>query len=211
LHSLVNPGDHVWDIGAHKGYVSMALARRVGPSGSVVSFEPSAANLWFIRKHIEWNALGNVRILPVAVSDHDGEEPFGGQGSSVTFRLGRGSDRVRVATLQSLNVEEGLATPAVMKIDVEGSEGAVLSGAGDLLSERTLLFISVHGRSCYDECHAVLSERGFRLYESRALAERLADPSLHWGADHELLAVGVQHGASEELIRGLALFARHPG
>ncbi len=207
LHALVSPGDRVWDLGAHKGYVAMALARRVGPSGSVVAFEPSGTNLWFLRRHIDWNALTNVRILPVAVSDRDGHDQFGGQHSSLTFRLGQGSDRVRVATLQSLKVEERLSPPDIMKIDVEGSEAAVLRGAGDLLSEETLLYISIHGRSCYDECHAVLSERGYRLYESTALAERLANPSLLWGGDHELLAVGPKHPATEEIIKSLPCFA----
>lgn len=207
LLALVSPGDRFWDLGAHKGYLAMAMARRVGPSGSVVAFEPSGTNLWFLRRHIDWNALTNVRILPVAVSDRDGHDQFGGRHSSLTFRLGQGSDRVRVATLQSLKVEERLSPPDIMKIDVEGSEAAVLRGAGDLLSEETLLYISIHGRSCYDECHAVLSERGYRLYESTALAERLANPSLRWGGDHELLAVGPRHPATEESIKGLPCFA----
>ena len=132
LHALVSPGDQVWDIGAHKGYVAMALARRVGPTGSVVAFEPSGTNLWFLRTHIDWNELTNVRILPVAVSDRDGHDQCGGQGSSITF---------------------------------------------------------------------------YRLYESTALAEHLANPSLHWGADHELLAVGPKHPATEEVIESLPCFA----
>ena len=141
LRALVSPGDEVWDIGAHKGYVAMALARRVGPSGSVVAFEPSATNLWFLRRHIDWNALDNVRVLPVAVSDRDGHARFGGRGSSITLRLGRGIERVRVGTLQTLKGDEDLKTPDLMKIDVEGEEGSVLRGAGDLLSEEMLLFL----------------------------------------------------------------------
>ena len=52
LRSLVNHGDRVWDIGAHKGYVSMVLSRSVGEEGGVTSFEPSQENLWFLLKHI---------------------------------------------------------------------------------------------------------------------------------------------------------------
>ena len=192
---------------AHKGYVSMMLARRVGPSGSVVAFEPSDTNLWFLRKHVDWNALDHVRVLAVAVSDREGQEQFGGRGSSITFRLGQGSERVRSSTLQSLKTEEALQAPDVIKIDVEGSEGAVLRGAGDLLSERMLLFISIHDRSCYDECHSALSERGFRLFPSSALAERIAHPERDWGADHELLAVGPQNPIRADSIERLPLFA----
>ena len=206
LHTLVDAGDHVWDIGAHKGYVSMALARRVGESGSVVAFEPSGTNLWFLRQHIDWNALDNVKIIPVAVTDREGHAQFGGRGSSITFRLGQGNERVRMATLQILTAEENLRVPQMIKIDVEGSEGAVLRGAGDLLTKGMLLFIAIHGRSCYDECHAVLSERGYHLYPSAPLAERLADPTLRWGADHELLAVGSNHPIRTEQLDKLPLF-----
>ncbi len=185
----------------------MALARRVGREGSVVTFEPSGTNLWFLRRHTLWNALTNVHVLGVAVSDREGHEQFGGRGSSITFRLGQGGERVRVATLRSLQTEEALQAPDLIKIDVEGSEGAVLRGAGDLLTEEMLLFISIHGRSCYDDCHGVLSARGYRLYASTALAERLADPTLHWGADHELLAVGPKNPISADLVEALALFA----
>ncbi len=210
LEALVNPGDHVWDIGAHKGYVSMALARRVGSAGSIVAFEPSGANLWFLRRHVDWNGLSNVRILPVAVSDREGQELFGGRGSSITFRLGQGSERVRVTTLHVMQAEEALHSPDMIKIDVEGTEGAVLRGAADLLTEELLLFISIHNRSCYDECRAVLWERGFRLYPSVALANRLAHPARDWGADHELLAVGPNSHLRADVIRNLALFATQP-
>lgn len=207
LYALTRPGNTVWDIGAHKGYVTMAMARRVGPSGSVVAFEPSAENLWFLRAHVRWNGLHNIHVLPVAASDRDGHARFGGRGSSVTFRLGQGDEQVRMATLETMAREEDLSTPDVMKIDVEGSEGAVLEGAGDLISEEAVLFISVHGRACYDECHTALRSRGFRIHESAELAIRLADPSLPWGADHELLALGPSHPATEESIESLRLLA----
>ena len=206
LLSLVNPGDHVWDVGAHKGYVSTALARRVGPSGSVTAFEPSAANLWFLRRHVEWNELTNVRIFPVALTDREGREKFGGDGSSMTFRLGQGSESVRTATLGTLQVEDDLQVPDLIKIDVEGTEGAVLRGAGDLLTDEMVLLIAIHGGDCYDECHAVLTERGYRLYPSIALAECLADPARHWGADHDLLAVGRNHPLPADVVAGLPLF-----
>ena len=201
LRDLARPGDRVWDIGAHKGYVAMAMARRVGWAGSVVAFEPSDANLWFLRRHLEWNGLADVRVLPVAVSDRDGHDRFGGRGSSMTFRLGGGNDTVRVATLETLKAEERLAQPDLIKIDVEGNEGAVLRGAGGVLTSCALLFISVHGRSCYAECASLLSGRGYRLFESKALARRLADPSLDWGGDHDLVAVGPEHPDPEQVVR----------
>ncbi len=65
-----------------------------------------------------------------------------------------------------------------------------------------MVFVSVRGRTCYRrECASLLAGRGYRLRESRALAGRLADPSLEWDADHELLAVGLGDSATEDVIR----------
>ncbi len=184
----LRPGDRVWDIGAHKGFVTMAAARTVGPGGSVTAFEPSSINLWFLRRHVAWNRLGNVTVVPVALSDHNGQALFGGKGSSIAFKLGTGDETVELRTIASLIEADGLAPPDVMKIDVEGSEAAVLRGAGEHLTGAKLIFISVHGRSLYDECRAILLDRGFRVEESPALAACLADPGGRWKEDPELLA-----------------------
>src|SRR5438105_14159476 len=40
LDQVIRPGMTVFDIGGHVGYYTMALARRVGPSGRVIVFEP---------------------------------------------------------------------------------------------------------------------------------------------------------------------------
>lgn len=184
----LRPGDRVWDIGAHKGYVTMAAARVVGPGGGVTAFEPSSINLWFLRRHIAWNRLGNVTVVPVAVSDREGHALFGGTGSSIAFKVGTGDETVELRTIASLIEHDGLPMPAVIKIDVEGSEAAVLRGAGEHLAGVRRVFISIHGRSLYDECRAILLDRGFRVTESPALAECLADPAGRWREDPELIA-----------------------
>ncbi|MFQ5889300.1 MAG: FkbM family methyltransferase [Gemmatimonadota bacterium] len=203
----MRPGDQVWDIGAHKGYVTLALARKVGSEGVVTAFEPSEMNLWFLRRHIRWNELGNVRVMPVAVSDQVGHDRFGGEGGTATFRLGRGDEVVRVSTIRGLVEEEGLAAPDVLKIDVEGNEGPVLRGAGELLSDDLVLFVAIHGREQYGECRELLLASGYRLYESRELAVRTADPARRWGGEAELVAVSPKRGIPDETMRNLPLFA----
>ena len=66
---------------------------------------------------------------------------------------------MRVATLEALKAQEGLPQPDLIKIDVEGGEGAVLRGAGNVLRSDTAVFVSVHGRTCYDECASLLAGR----------------------------------------------------
>lgn len=189
LLRLLRPGDVVWDIGAHKGYVALAAARAVGPAGRVYALEPAAANQTYLRRHVAWNRATNVEVVPVAVGAVDGEEAFGGRGSSITFRLGQGDERVAVRTVATL-LQQGLRRPAVLKIDVEGGELDVLRGAGDVLGDDVVLMIAVHSRSQYDGCRAWLEQRGFRVHRSaamRRMMERLPDG---WSPDPDLLAVG---------------------
>ena len=40
IKEYVGTGDTVYDIGANIGYVSLSLAKRVGPDGCVIAFEP---------------------------------------------------------------------------------------------------------------------------------------------------------------------------
>jgi 16S rRNA C967 or C1407 C5-methylase (RsmB/RsmF family) len=82
--SITRPGDVVWDVGAHHGFVTLCAARRVGATGEVHSFEPSARNLKFLRRHLRWNKIENTVVHPCALSSFDGEFWFGGTGTSKT-------------------------------------------------------------------------------------------------------------------------------
>src|SRR6185295_9088523 len=73
----------------------------------------------------------------------------------------RGTLEVQVRSLDSVARERG-RSPAVLKIDVEGGEAAVLDGAYRLLSDaRPILFVDCHGTN------AAVAERleslGYRL------------------------------------------------
>jgi FkbM family methyltransferase len=208
LVSLTRPGDHVWDLGAHKGYVSLALSRRVGPGGSVSAVEPSLQNLWFLRRHVSWNDVDNVRVVRAAVADRDGEERFGGRGSTVQFHLGEGDETVRVARLSTLRDLDGLPPPDLIKMDIEGAEAATLRDGGDVLGDDCVLFVSLHSRGLYEECRTLLVERGFRAFESAPLARLSRNPGLEWAEDPELLAVGPARSIDTAEIETMNLFAR---
>jgi FkbM family methyltransferase len=206
LTHLARPGDHVWDLGAHKGYVGLALSRAVGPSGSVTSVEPSRQNLWFLHKHIGWNRPGNVTVMEAAVSDRDGSDSFGGPGSTIQFHLGEGDETVRVVSLPTL-LAEGRPSPQLIKMDIEGSEAAAIGSAGDALGDDTILFVSLHSRDQYAACHAQLTARGFRLFESHPLLTLTENPTAVWKEDPELLAVGPGRKLVDSEILSLSLFA----
>src|SRR5262249_27562359 len=49
IRKYVDLGDTVYDIGANIGYVSLSLAKCVGPRGRVIAFEPVSHNMELLR------------------------------------------------------------------------------------------------------------------------------------------------------------------
>lgn len=207
LGAVVRPGECVWDIGAHKGFVTLAASRMVGPTGTVVAAEPSSRNRWFIERHLEWNDIGNVQVVGTALSGERGRASFGGTGDSLAYTLGEGNEMVAVRTIPGLMEERSLPRPDVIKIDAEGQEAAILAGAGPALAGDTGLLISVHGRAMHGACTSLLKARGFRIFESWEMARCSDDSGQPWTSDYDLLAVGPDREVDEERLRSLELFS----
>jgi FkbM family methyltransferase len=206
IAGLIQSGECFWDIGAHKGYVTLIAARRVGEQGRVYAFEPSRGNLWFLRKHLEWNRVANVEVVAAALSSFDGQGRLGG-GSSLALSLGERGEAVTVRAIGSLLERGECQPPTFLKIDVEGAEAEVLKGAGSALQRSDLaLLVSVHSRSQYEACAAILAERGYRLILSGALSRAL---TMGWSgsvlpdgrADPDLLALGPLRTFQEATLR----------
>lgn len=202
--SLLRPGDVLWDIGAHKGYVTLAGARRVGPEGAVIACEPSRRNLVALRRHVAWNRARNVRVVDAGLSRADGEASFGGTGSSITYRLGQGDETVRVRRLDGL-VAEGLPAPTVAKIDVEGEEAAVLEGMGGHLGGCRILFVAVHHAAAHRATREILDRAGFEVVEDRKM-RRFTVGGERWAGDAELVALAPGSGVSRSGVEGLAAY-----
>jgi FkbM family methyltransferase len=149
IRQYVAVGDTVYDIGANIGYVSLALAKSVGPSGQVIAFEPIPKNVQYFRESIEINGLTNVQLLEFAASDQRGEAVIRIAGnlstaSLVWHRHDPSATQLTISTVQiDQLVESGsLAYPKFVKIDVEGAEGSVLKGMQrTVAAAKPILFI----------------------------------------------------------------------
>ncbi len=189
IASLIRPGDCFWDIGAHKGYVTLIAARRVGAqSGAVYAFEPSSVNHWYLRQHVAWNHCSNVTIFPVAVSHFDGESSFGG-GGSLGAHLGGGREQsVPVRSIASLITSGECRPPTFLKIDAEGAEADILEGAQDHLRRPDiLLVVGTHTPALHARCLALLKNLGLHLVESGSAATA---PQSWKGIEPQILAFG---------------------
>ena len=196
IAALIRPGDVVWDVGAHHGYVTLCAATRVG-LGRVHAFEPSASNRVQLQRHVQWNRLGNVRVHPYALSDSDGEATFGGAGSSKTFALGGGSETVQVRRATSLLDAGTLDVPSFVKVDVEGAEASFLRGAIADFRPETRLLIAMHSAQAYRDCVAVLEPLGYTIIPSRDAASGLAHPERPWPSDPDVYCAGPAHAGLE--------------
>ncbi len=185
--SLMSPGDCVWDIGAHHGYVTLLASARVGPTGAVVAFEPDRRNGRILLRHVRWNRARNVDVRHCALSDFTGTAPFGGGPTSKMHSLGDGCETVTVCSGASLVTSGQLRAPTVVKIDAEGAEGSVVAGMLSVLPADVVLLIAMHHASADRHCVEQLTDAGFRLLPSPALTRaRRAD----WRGDPDLLCLG---------------------
>ena len=60
-----------FDIGAHIGIVTLAVAKNIKKNGIIYAFEPSKVNLKFLKYHIACNKIKNVRIVDKLVSSSE--------------------------------------------------------------------------------------------------------------------------------------------
>jgi FkbM family methyltransferase len=161
---LLSPGDVVYDVGANIGWYSLLAARAVGPSGSVMAFEPSLENAVLAQRNAVVNGLANITVVPAALTDEEGWMTFIQKGS-LEGRLEKddseeqarrkanrrivgvsGRTLVPITTLDSWLARTGRPAPTLVKIDVEGAEVGVLRGMEQTLRNmRPMLIVELHG------------------------------------------------------------------
>lgn len=158
---LVKPGMRIFDIGANAGFYTLAFSRLVGANGHVWAFEPLPENIRNLRRHVELNALRNVTVVDVAISDRSGSAQFQRAPSNSMGRLAeQGGITVQTVTLDDFCEQTG--GPDLIKMDVEGAESVVLEGARrTLLNHRPVILLATHGREQEQRCTEILKAIGY--------------------------------------------------
>ena len=138
---LINPGDLVFDVGAHIGDRTLTFAAL---GANVLAFEPQPLPLAYLR----WRTRGNpaITVLGIAVGEQVGtaelavsernptvstlsrswRESIGNKNQGFSKVAWNQSVQVPVTTLSALI--ETYGEPQFCKLDVEGHEAAVLAG-----------------------------------------------------------------------------------
>lgn len=186
-------GNCFWDVGAHFGYHSMALARLAGTGARVCAFEPNPANRSRFALQLDRNSLigSCVTISPLALSDSIEKARFVfsdhlESGMSSGSHLSN-ADRplpgreyksfhecdVETSTIDAL-LESGFPKPGLIKIDVEGAEAAVLRGGNQFIQQfQPFLLIEVHHILQMFEITRMLLNWGYQI---EVLDRRNASP-----------------------------------
>jgi FkbM family methyltransferase len=142
LQRTLRPGMVFADVGANIGYFSVIAASLVGESGKVISFEPDPENAEFLRKNVALNGYGRiVSIEQSCLADRQGTVTLfrdaTNRGNHSMARANvlreRGSVEVPCTTLDAYASLHGTKRIDIMKVDTQGAEGAILTGASGVL------------------------------------------------------------------------------
>jgi FkbM family methyltransferase len=175
-HAFVAEGAVVLDVGAYIGTHTLAFSRFAGPSGRVISIEPQSPSFALLQENVAINGIGNVQLENAVASSESGSvlipaihiERHDSFGSASLLPARFAEEQavepcdvaVRAITIDSL----ALSACALIKIDAEGMEDAVLRGA--------LLTLQRCAPVVYAECNslsaglstlAVLNGAGYRV------------------------------------------------
>jgi FkbM family methyltransferase len=138
---MVEPGDVVFDCGAHHGFYALTLSRMVGPRGKVYTFEPFPILSEVIALNKELNRADNIELFRVGLSN-----------KAEKRRASVNAERILLAGEQDavdirLDVLDNYAhlKPNFVKLDIEGAEVDALEGARKLLEQKPNLYIEIHG------------------------------------------------------------------
>jgi FkbM family methyltransferase len=137
---LVRPGDRCLDVGANVGVHTIRLAKLAGPTGEVLAFEPDPELARRARGNVQLNEVANVRVIEAAAADRNS--------TAVLYRPGTAdTNRARASLLHhayltgrkqevpTVTIDDSCPAPvALIKIDVEGAEAAVVAGAAATIS-----------------------------------------------------------------------------
>ncbi len=172
LSQLVPENGAVVEVGANIGTFTVPLARKVGPRGLVLAFEPQPLVFNQLAANLALNDLVSAQAINAACGADAGwtginridpmrEVNFGG----VRFEALRNDEsdvRVRVERLDDV---VDLAAVDLLKIDVEGMELDVLEGAAELIvSRRPLIYVEAQHPDRSPELLSFLDEAGYKMW-----------------------------------------------
>ena len=204
---LLRPGDRVVEVGGHVGFYTLSMAQKVGPQGSVITFEANPRLAALATRSVRLNGFAPwVKVVQQAVSDSVGtirfsiSRQYGGGGHVYVLEDALGAD-TQVLEVQSVRLDDlDFSDIRLLRIDAEGSEPLILAGAQKLLQQPDIVLCIewdvVQMRSREDPQIIIdsLASSGFRFWRITTKSELVAvEPSALANLSSCDLVVARQH------------------
>lgn len=168
LDKILRPGDVVIDVGANIGSHTVFFGRKVEPSGVVYAIEPQRLTFEFLCANLAINGL--VNTIPLQVGAGEKEEqimipvlnPESPQNfAALSIEGHTQGEPVKIITIDSLNLQRC----NLIKIDVEGMELQVLSGAVQTIKTcRPFLFVENNTKEGAPQTVQAIFELGYTCW-----------------------------------------------
>lgn len=156
-------GKTVVDIGAHIGDSAIFFA--MSGAAHVISLEPFGYSYGIAAENVNANGLSDkISLLQAAIGGRSGEitiDPLHRNNTGSRAREFASGEKVRVMTLEEIVIEHDLQD-ALLKVDCEGAEHGVITGAKTWVLNRFKEIITEFHFG-YGDIWARLSDAGFRL------------------------------------------------
>lgn len=183
IAEAVSPGQIAWDCGTHIGFYTAILARRVGPYGMVIAFEPDVTNCRRTERNVALNRLENVTIVQKAVGAPLGMVSFRSTGDHVSHIEGayvgleseatkKQADDAQTLMVECISPDEaigrlGIASPDFIKLDLEGAEdGALEHMATVVAATRPTILVELHNKQCEQALFSFAARHGYSLQDA---------------------------------------------
>jgi FkbM family methyltransferase len=126
------------DVGANIGFFSLLFAKTVGPTGTVLAFEPQPLVLARLRENIRLNPNLDVEVQAIAASDVVSEidffcGPTDHSGIASLRSFAGSSQRISVKTAPLDRILASYPSVNLIKVDVEGAELKAIDGLQDTI------------------------------------------------------------------------------
>jgi FkbM family methyltransferase len=159
------------DVGANIGIYTVVLAAALGAGGRVLAFEPAPENVERLRRNLQMNGISNVDVFPLAVGARSesvalylSDDAACHSTSAVAAQRRGRSLTVAASSLDTVWNDARRPGVSVMKVDVEGTELAVLEGARELLAAcRPTLLIEIKSARRLADVEELLAPYDYRL------------------------------------------------
>ncbi|WP_236609057.1 FkbM family methyltransferase [Saccharolobus islandicus] len=151
----LSKSDIVLDVGANIGAFTLNVAPKVK---HVIAIEPEPNNFEMLKRNIKLNNFSNITLLNYAVSDREETVYFNTTGGSA--KVSEKGIPVKAKPLDYILHELGDPKITIMKMDIEGYEGKVLSAFKNYEYLRQII-VEVHSKELKNYVTNLLSSKGF--------------------------------------------------